>query len=145
MSEVNQPTLSYTHLSYQRSSSECCRPLYCLHQTKQFSCFTVLSVTPRDRNTVETPDALDPAGGGLPTGSPCLRNYLVLARLFKLHPDFDAAVEGILVADADGCVVLIHETTDEEWTRAVWSRLRGALVQRGRHVLQLIESNPRAG
>ncbi len=50
--------------------------------------------------------------------------YLVLARMFKLHPDTHATVEGI----RGGCVVLIHETIDEELTRAVWSRLRGALV-----------------
>ncbi|CAM9713019.1 unnamed protein product, partial [Hapterophycus canaliculatus] len=63
--------------------------------------------------------------------SPCRRNYLVMGRLFKLHPDFDDAIEGILAGDADGCVVLIHETKDEEWTRAVWTRLKKALVPRG--------------
>lgn len=29
----------------------------------------------------------------------CTRNHLVLARLFKMHPDFDAAIEGILAGD----------------------------------------------
>lgn len=67
------------------------------------------------------------------TGPSCVRNYLVMGRLFKVHPDFDTAVEGILAGDAGGCVVLIHETTDEEWTRVVWSRLRGVLVPRGGH------------
>lgn len=50
----------------------------------------------------------------------CSRNYLVLARLFKLHPGFDAAIEGILSGDAGECVVLTHETRDEVWTRVVW-------------------------
>lgn len=88
--------------------------------------------------TAATVDAATPAHSkaesitGEPwTGPRCLRNYLVLGRLFKLHPDFDAAIEGILVRDAGGCVVLIHETTDEEWTRVVWSRLRKLLFPRG--------------
>lgn len=62
---------------------------------------------------------------------PCRRNYLVMGRLFKLHPDFDGAIEGILAGDTGGCVVLIHETKDEEWTRAVWSRLKEVLVPQG--------------
>lgn len=61
----------------------------------------------------------------------CVRHYLVLARLFKIHPDFEAAIAGVLAGDADGCVVLIHETRDEEWTRVVWARLRGVLVPQG--------------
>lgn len=85
------------------------------------------------------------------TGPSCLRNYLVLGRLFKLHPDFDAAIEGILVRDAGGCVVLIHETRDEEWTRVVWSRLRESLFPRGMYDMQLFdacyccEGGPREG
>lgn len=65
------------------------------------------------------------------SGAECLRSYLVLGRLFKLHPKFDLAIEGILAGDVDGCVILIHETRDEEWTRAVWSRLRDSLVPQG--------------
>lgn len=61
----------------------------------------------------------------------CLRTYLVLGRLFKLHPDFDVAIAGILAGDPSGCVVLIHETRDEEWTRTVWSRLRETLLPQG--------------
>lgn len=68
------------------------------------------------------------------SGVPCLRTYLVLGRLFKLHPDFDAVITGVLAGDADGCVVLIHETRDEEWTRAVWSRLGELLVPLGNYV-----------
>ncbi|CAM9390627.1 unnamed protein product, partial [Scytosiphon promiscuus] len=62
---------------------------------------------------------------------PCSRNYLVMGRLFKLHPGFDGAVEGILAGDPAGCVVLIHETKDEQLTRAVWSRLKDVLVPGG--------------
>ncbi|CBJ29260.1 putative methyltransferase [Ectocarpus siliculosus] len=65
-------------------------------------------------------------------GPSCRHKYLVMGRLFKLHPDFDAAIEGILEGDKDGCVILIHETKDEEWTRVVWSRLRDVLAPRGR-------------
>lgn len=85
------------------------------------------------------------------TGPSCLQNYLVLGRLFKLHPDFDAAIEGILVRDTGGCVVLIHETTDEEWTRVVWTRLREVLAPRGMHMstkswrIVLAVSGPREG
>ena len=62
----------------------------------------------------------------------CRQNYLVLGRLFKLHPDFDAAINMILAGDPGGCVVLIHETTDEELTRVVWDRLRGLLAPQGK-------------
>lgn len=73
-------------------------------------------------------EELDPGGSDAPK---CLRTYLVLGRLFKLHPDFDVAIAGILSGDPSGCVVLIHETRDEEWTRTVWSRLRGMLLPQG--------------
>lgn len=66
----------------------------------------------------------------------CLRTYVVLGRLFKLHPEFDAAIKGILARDREGCVLLMHETTDEEWTRCVWSRLRGILLPLGTEVWQ---------
>lgn len=65
------------------------------------------------------------------TAPSCLRTYLVFGRLFKLHSDFDPAIEGILVGDSAGCVVLIHETRDEEWTRAVWRTLIGKLASKG--------------
>lgn len=61
----------------------------------------------------------------------CRRTYLVLGRLFKLHPHFDAAIEGILAGDPRGCVLLIHETADEEWTRGVWRRLMAQLGPQG--------------
>lgn len=73
----------------------------------------------------------DPVSGETRFNPSCSRNYLVLARLFKMHPGFDAAIEGILAGDDGGCVVLIHETRDEEWTRVVWTRLREALLPRG--------------
>ncbi|CAM9214198.1 unnamed protein product, partial [Discosporangium mesarthrocarpum] len=57
--------------------------------------------------------------------------YLVLGRLFKLHPEFDEAVAGILEEDPDGCVVLIHEKQEEEWTRAIWRRLMTKLTPLG--------------
>lgn len=67
----------------------------------------------------------------------CLRTYLVLGRLFKLHPDFDVAIAGILAGDPFGCVVLIHETRDEEWTRVVWSRLRETLLPQGKGIARV--------
>lgn len=70
-------------------------------------------------------------GGEAEASASCRQNYLVMGRLFKLHPNFDSAIEGILAGDASGCVILIHETRDEEWTRDVWKRLRKVLVPRG--------------
>lgn len=69
---------------------------------------------------------------GLEGSTACQHTYLVLGRLFKLHPDFDAGIEKILSGDPKGCVILIHETTDEEWTRAVWDRLTHLLVPQGK-------------
>lgn len=69
---------------------------------------------------------------GLEGSMACQHTYLVLGRLFKLHPDFDAGIEKILSGDPEGCVILIHETTDEEWTRAVWDRLTQLLVPQGK-------------
>lgn len=80
---------------------------------------------------VEANTRSDPVGGEVWSNPLCSRIYLVLGRLFKLHPDFDAAIEGILAGDTNGCVVLIHETRDEEWTRVVWTRLRDVLVPKG--------------
>ncbi|CAM9670942.1 unnamed protein product [Ectocarpus sp. 6 AP-2014] len=78
-----------------------------------------------------THDEHDVTIGEQEAGPSCRHKYLVMGRLFKLHPDFDAAIEGILEGDKDGCVILIHETKDEEWTRVVWSRLRDVLAPRG--------------
>lgn len=77
-------------------------------------------------------DEHDVTIGEQEAGPSCRHKYLVMGRLFKLHPDFDVAIEGILEGDKDGCVILIHETKDEEWTRVVWSRLRDVLAPRGR-------------
>ena len=68
---------------------------------------------------------------GVSDAPKCLRTYLVFGRLFKLHPDFDVAIAGILSGDPSGCVVLIHETQNEDLTRAVWNRLRGMLLPQG--------------
>lgn len=62
-----------------------------------------------------------------PTLTGCIHEYLILGRLFKLHPDFDTAVREILERDPAGCIVLIHETLNEDWTRAVWKRLTDKL------------------
>ncbi|CAN0554262.1 unnamed protein product, partial [Ectocarpus sp. 12 AP-2014] len=78
-----------------------------------------------------THDEHDVTVGEQEAGPSCRQKYLVMGRLFKLHPDFDVAIEGILEGDEDGCVILIHETKDEEWTRVVWSRLRDVLAPRG--------------
>lgn len=72
----------------------------------------------------------------------CLRIYLVLGRLFKLHPDFDVAIAGILAGDPSGCVVLIHETQHEEWTRTVWNRLREVLLPQGIKALDALIEEP---
>lgn len=79
-----------------------------------------------------THDEHDVTVGEPEAGPLCRHKYLVMGRLFKLHADFDAAIEGVLEGDKDGCVILIHETKDEEWTRVVWSRLRDVLAPRGR-------------
>ncbi|CAM9920099.1 unnamed protein product, partial [Choristocarpus tenellus] len=57
--------------------------------------------------------------------------YLVLGRLFKLHPDFDNAVMSILEEDINGRVVVIHEKQEGEWTRAIWERLQKKLTPKG--------------
>jgi hypothetical protein len=51
--------------------------------------------------------------------------YLVLGRLFKLHPAFDDALLGILARDDRAVVALIQER-QEPWTQAVWARLQAA-------------------
>lgn len=75
--------------------------------------------------TPTTPGCADPSA------LLCRQTYLVFGRLFKLHYAFDTAVEGILAKDSEGCVVLIHETRDEAWTRAVWERLTRKLSPTG--------------
>lgn len=89
---------------------------------------------------IEASTRYDSVSGEARLSPSCSRNYLVLARLFKMHPDFDAAIAGVLAGDADGCVVLIHETRDEEWTRVVLARLRELLVPRGTIVSDLWNS-----
>uniref|UniRef100_A0A7S2CRM6 O-GlcNAc transferase C-terminal domain-containing protein n=1 Tax=Octactis speculum TaxID=3111310 RepID=A0A7S2CRM6_9STRA len=58
-----------------------------------------------------------------------VHTFLVLGRLFKLHPDFDEIILGILYADRLSCVVLIQER-HELWTARVWERLQSAAQRR---------------
>jgi hypothetical protein len=55
--------------------------------------------------------------------------YLVLGRLFKLHPDFDGALLEVLHRDQQSVIALIQER-QELWTQAVWRRLVAAAEAR---------------
>ncbi|MBF0587492.1 MAG: tetratricopeptide repeat protein [Magnetococcales bacterium] len=54
------------------------------------------------------------------------RLYLCPQALFKLHPDFDAALKGILQADPQGWVVFI-DGSHRHWSDLLKERLQGAL------------------
>jgi predicted O-linked N-acetylglucosamine transferase (SPINDLY family) len=71
----------------------------------------ILPETPRSR-----------ADFGLPEGR---HLYLCPQSLFKLHPDFDAMLAGILDRDRDGCVVLV-ESQFAEWNDTIRDRFRRA-------------------
>lgn len=77
--------------------------------TAPFAQVLDLSVNASRAHLVEEPDP----GGAL---------YLVLGRLFKLHPDFDAALLDILSRDPTGVVVLVAEA-QRPVTRRLWRRL----------------------
>ncbi|CAM9796515.1 unnamed protein product, partial [Heterosigma akashiwo] len=78
------------------------------------------------------------AGGGekekkkgppLPGAAPVLpppdaELYLVLGRLFKLHPDFDLAIIEILKGHANAHVVLIAEKHNNQITSLLWHRIK---------------------
>lgn len=102
------------------------------HVAKVIKAAAAVAAAKNDNTTFDVMHGEEPRSGGSDAPN-CLRTYLVLGRLFKLHPDFDVAIAGILAGDPSGCVVLIHETRDEEWTRTVWDRLRQVLLPQGRY------------
>lgn len=65
--------------------------------------------------------------------------YVCPQSLYKLHPDFDGVMGGILRADPDGLIVLL-EGSRPKWTELLLKRLRAAVpdvVQRIRFVPRL--------
>lgn len=66
-------------------------------------------------------------------GQSCARStriFLVLGRLFKLHPDFDVIILRLLAAAPHAVVALITER-QEIWTSDVWARLSAAAQTTG--------------
>lgn len=69
--------------------------------------------------------------GGADGGSlSCEALYLVPQTLYKLHPDFDRLVAGVLTSDASGCVVFI-EAFETAMTEALVRRMSQALLEAG--------------
>ena len=56
--------------------------------------------------------------------------FLVLGRLFKLHPRFDAIVGDLLAADRSAVVLLVAER-EPAWNAAAVARITAALAARG--------------
>jgi protein O-GlcNAc transferase len=55
------------------------------------------------------------------------RVYFCPMMLQKMHPDFDRAMEAILLRDPNGVVVLVESGFSPEWTSALKSRLASAM------------------
>ena len=66
--------------------------------------------------------------GGCDTGADT-HIFIVLGRLFKLHPNFDDALLTLLHTDPRAIVALIQER-HEAWTSAVWARIVAAANER---------------
>lgn len=60
----------------------------------------------------------------------CEALYLVPQTLYKLHPDFDTLVAGVLKADVSGCVVFIR-AFETVTTEALVGRMSKALLAAG--------------
>lgn len=60
----------------------------------------------------------------------CEALYLVPQTLYKLHPDFDTLVAGVLKADVSGCVVFIR-AFEKATTEALVGRMSKALLAAG--------------
>lgn len=60
----------------------------------------------------------------------CEALYLVPQTLYKLHPDFDTLVAGVLKADVSGCVVFIR-AFETATTEGLVGRMSGALLAAG--------------
>lgn len=111
-----------------------CRPLP-PRDTRNPSAFSTAA------NTTEAVAAAAGGGGGDPqiddaaeqrSLSPsCGALYLVPQTLYKLHPDFDRLVSGVLAADLSGCVVFIEAfeaSTTEGLVRRITRKLLAAGV-----------------
>jgi len=90
------------------------------------------------------PDAaaapFDHAAAGLPADA---RLYACPQTLFKFHPDFDAAIAGILRGDPQGHVVLLHGK-DPHWDALLTARFERAMPDvAGR--IRFVKPMPRAG
>lgn len=72
---------------------------------------------------------------GLPTSG---RIYLCPVTLFKLHPDFDAAIEQILLRDVDGCVVLVADRKYPAWQGQLERRFGVSIAKGVRDRLKFI-------
>ncbi|CAM9840836.1 unnamed protein product, partial [Hapterophycus canaliculatus] len=66
----------------------------------------------------------------LPSASSCGALYLVPQTLYKLHPDFDNLVAGVLTLDPSGCVALI-KALETSMTDKLARRMSGALSAAG--------------
>lgn len=78
---------------------------------------------------------------GLPTSG---RIYLCPVTLFKLHPDFDAAIEQILLRDVDGYVILVADRKYPAWQSQLEGRFDASIAATVRARLKFIPwvSNP---
>jgi protein O-GlcNAc transferase len=74
----------------------------------------------------------DRVGYGLPAEGTL---YVCPQALFKLHPDFDALIAGILESDKTGRVILVRGAGYEEWMDALRQRFAGALPRVADRVL----------
>ena len=81
---------------------------------------------------------------GIPSlcaGSGGTNVYMVLGRLFKIHPTFESLVFDVLERDECGVVALISERVGG-WNEALWERMRDRHGERkekgGRDVLERV-------
>lgn len=79
--------------------------------------------------TARIPPALRDGGDGSPE-TRCGALYLVPQTLYKLHPDFDRLVAGVLRGDPSGCAVFI-QALDAPTTEGIARRLSRALADAG--------------
>lgn len=61
--------------------------------------------------------------------------YVCPMKLQKLHPDFDAALRGILEADPDADIVVFEDRSTPAWNKALRERLGRSLGQEAARVL----------
>jgi predicted O-linked N-acetylglucosamine transferase (SPINDLY family) len=68
--------------------------------------------------------------------------YVCPLRIHRLHPEFDAALAGILDADEDAEIVLFEDVFQEVWDRQVRSRLMRSLGRRVERITFLSWQSP---